>query len=70
MDDKQRNDANQYVRYSAMGFQMLAIIGVFAFVGYQLDQKEPGNYLWTALLSLLGVVLSLYQVIRGLKKNK
>ncbi|WP_207533905.1 AtpZ/AtpI family protein [Desertivirga arenae] len=66
---KQRKYFSAYAKYSAMGFQMFAVIGVFAFVGYQIDERRNAKTpLWTAFLSLLGVFCSLYLVIRSIKK--
>lgn len=53
-----------------MGFQMLATIGVFAFAGYKIDQyRNNDKMIFTALLGLLGVIISLYQVIRQLNSK-
>ncbi len=71
MDENSKNSLNNYVKYSAIGFQMLATIGVFAYVGYRIDEKRQANdSLVTALLALLGTVAALYQVIRTLNKQK
>jgi len=47
---------------------MVGIIAVFTFAGYQLDayQNNQTPY-YTAGLSLLGVVMALYVVFKGLK---
>lgn len=70
MNDKERKQANNYVQYTGMAFQMLATIGVFAFIGYHID-KYAGNekLIFTAILGVIGVVASLYQVIKSLKDN-
>lgn len=60
-----------YMQYSALGFQMFAIIGVFAFIGYTIDEKQNSTTpLYTAFFSLAGVFIALYHVIRSLKKIK
>ncbi|HSY75482.1 MAG TPA: AtpZ/AtpI family protein [Bacteroidia bacterium] len=65
-DDK---PLNAYVKYSSLGFQMIAIIGVFAFAGYKIDAAAHHEVKWvTAALSLAGVFISLYIVIVSLKK--
>jgi F0F1-type ATP synthase assembly protein I len=62
---------NSYLQYSTLGFQMIAIIGVFAFIGYSIDEKKNSSTpLYTAFLSLAGVFIALYLVIRSLKKIK
>ena len=59
---------NSYAKYSAVGFQMIAIIGVFTFIGYKIDASTNHPTKWvTALLSLVGVFISLYIVIRSVK---
>ncbi len=66
-DEKQA--ARNYVRYTGIGFQMIAVIGLFTFIGYKIDQsRDSSQPLFTAVLSLIGVCIALYQVIRSLKK--
>ena len=69
--DSINNDkVKSYVQYSGMVFQMIGIIGVFAFAGYKLDQyQQTKTPLFTAVLSLLGVIISLYTVIRSLREK-
>jgi ATP synthase protein I len=57
-----------YAKYTSLGFQMIAIIGVFAFVGYKIDQNANHDPQWvTAVLALVGVFISLFLVIRSVK---
>lgn len=66
--DKGNKPVNNYAKYSGIGIQMIAIIGVFSFVGYELDQHAHHQVQWiTAAMSLLGVFVSLYIVIKSLK---
>ena len=68
-DENDRNPLNAYAKYSGLGFQMIAIIGVFAFAGYKIDAAANHQVKWvTAVLSLTGVFISLYIVIVSLKK--
>ncbi len=70
-DDKDNNprQINNYVKYSGVAFQMIAIIGVFAYAGYWIDSATQNKVHWiTALFSLTGVLISLYIVIRSLKE--
>lgn len=63
--------ASSFIKYAGLGFQMLAVIGVFAFVGYKVDEKRKSDQpIFTAILGLIGVVVALYQVIRSLTKHK
>ncbi|MBS1521079.1 MAG: AtpZ/AtpI family protein [Bacteroidetes bacterium] len=68
-DGNDESPMNAYVKYSGLGFQMIAVIGVFAFAGYKIDESAHHQVKWvTALLSLIGVFISLYIVIVSLKK--
>lgn len=59
---------NNYVKYSGIAFQMIAIIGISTFIGYKIDQSQHHQTAWvTAVLSLIGVFVSLYLVIKSLK---
>ena len=69
-DTINKDKVKSYVQYSGLVFQMIGIIGVFAFAGYKLDQyQQTKTPLYTAVLSLLGVMISLYTVIRSLKEK-
>jgi hypothetical protein len=62
---------NSYAQYSAMGFQMFLIIGGFTYAGYKIDEsRQSETPLFTAFLSLAGVFIALYLVIRSIKKMK
>jgi hypothetical protein len=68
-DENDDKPLNAYVKYSGIGFQMIAIIGLFAFAGYKIDESAHHEVKWvTAALSLIGVFISLYIVIVSLKK--
>ncbi|WP_036678000.1 AtpZ/AtpI family protein [Daejeonella oryzae] len=57
-----------YAKYTGVAFQMMAIIGVCAFIGYKLDEYYQNETQWiTALAGVLGVIVSIYQTIRQLK---
>jgi ATP synthase protein I len=59
---------NAYAKYSSIGFQMIAIIGVFTYAGYKIDESAHHTVKWvTAVLSLTGVFISLYIVIRSVR---
>ncbi len=70
-EENAKRNVNSYVKYSALGFQMFAIIAVFAFVGYKIDEyRQTQTPVYTAFLCLAGVFVALYQVIRSIKSNK
>ena len=57
-----------YAKYTGVAFQMMAIIGASAFIGYKVDQYYDHRVQWvTALACVIGVCLSIYQTIRQLK---
>lgn len=65
------NDRNAYMRYASMGTQMIAIIGLGVFGGYNLDKhfqfKVP---VFTLVLSLLSVAAAIYLSIKDFLKKK
>jgi hypothetical protein len=61
-------ETSDLAKYSGIGFQMIAIIGLFTYAGYKIDQAANHHVKWvTAALSLTGVFISLYVVIRSIK---
>jgi hypothetical protein len=68
-DENGGNPLNSYAKYSGMGFQMIAVIGIFTYAGLKIDQAANHHTKWvTCILSLAGVFISLYIVIVSLKK--
>ena len=70
-DDKKEDNGNEpgnIAKFSGIAFQMAAIIGIFTFAGYKIDENAKHDVQWvTATLALIGVFISLYLVIRALK---
>jgi ATP synthase protein I len=59
-----------FAKYSGIAFQMLATIGLSAWAGISLDRHfQTKNPWWTIGFMLSGVLLALYQVIRGLARG-
>ena len=70
-DEQKDNNkpTNSYLKYSGMGFQMIAIIGGFSYAGHEIDKSAQHHVQWvTAILALAGVFISLYLVIRSAKE--
>jgi F0F1-type ATP synthase assembly protein I len=66
-----KSSLKTYAKYSAIGFQMIAIIGVFTYAGYKIDEnRESKTPIYTAFFSLTGVFIALYLVIRSVKNLK
>ena len=62
--------ANNFAKYTGMAFQMMATIGLFTFIGYKIDENQVQNKsLYAAMLGVLGVIVSLYVVVRSLTRN-
>ncbi len=57
-----------YVKYSGLAFQMMATIGLGVWGGIKLDEWLHTRPAFTIVLSLLAVIGSLIQLIRGLPK--
>jgi hypothetical protein len=67
--DEGNKGANNYLKFTGMGFQMIAIIGLFAYGGFKIDEAGHHQTKWaTAALSLIGVFISLYIVVRSVKE--
>lgn len=71
MKEKPGKPANDYARYSGIGFQMLFTILASVYAGTRLDKwlamKFPA---FTLVLTLGGVAMSMYIVIREFTRKK
>ncbi|MCH2193822.1 AtpZ/AtpI family protein [Kordia sp.] len=57
------------MRFTGIAFQMAVVIGLGVYLGMWLDEKYPNKHkLFTVVCSLVFVSLSIWQVIRQLKK--
>lgn len=57
-----------YVKYTGLAFQMMVTIGLGVWGGIKLDEWLNTRPAFTIVLSLLAVIGSLIQLIRGLPK--
>jgi ATP synthase protein I len=64
-------EVNNYLRYSGMGFQIAATIGVGVFIGFELDKwlKTSGPY-FTLGFSLVFLILALYIGLKDFGKKE
>lgn len=70
LPNKPKKKFDNFVRYSSLGFEMMAIIGGFTFLGYKIDQwMENGFKGFTLGLMVLGVVGALVYGTRSLLKK-
>jgi len=63
---KNKKEINQYLKYSNLAFQMIAIIMVGVFGGIKLDNlvKKIEFPLFTFVLTIFGIVLATYYAIK------
>lgn len=66
-----RENLNNYGKYSGIAFQMILIILAGLFLGIKMDKWfHTSDPVFTAILSVLGVILATYTVIKDvLRKN-
>lgn len=58
-----------YVKYSSLGFEIVAIILIFLFAGFKLDSFfNISSHLLTIVFTLVGLVLSMLYLVRKLSK--
>jgi F0F1-type ATP synthase assembly protein I len=70
-DNRKGKNTTNFIKYTGMGFQMLAIIGLFAFAGYKIDgYRHSSKFIFMAIFGLVGVIISLYQVVRQLNSKE
>jgi hypothetical protein len=61
---------DQFIRYSSLGFEMAAIIGLGTFAGYQLDKWLHNKFLiCTLVLMTFSAIGSVLYTIRNLLKK-
>lgn len=59
------------MRYSNIAFEMLGVIALFTFIGYQLDKWVGTNKPWfTVVCSIVSVGISVYYAIKNFIKPK
>ena len=65
-----KRQANDYLKYSGMAFQMGAIIALFSYLGQWMDGKyNTETPYWTVGFALLGVFIALYFLIKDVMKS-
>lgn len=70
MKEDKKKPANDYLRYSGIGFQLAGSIGLGAFIGYELDkcQKTTHPY-YTMGFTILFMIAGFYLMFRELMKK-
>jgi uncharacterized membrane protein len=71
---KQNNSSqkyNNFIRYSSLGFEMMAIIGGFTFLGFKIDQWMENQFKgFTFGLMIFSVIIAIIYGVRSLLKKK
>ncbi len=66
-----KNKFDNFVRYSSLGFEMMAIIGGFTFLGYKIDQWTENEFKgFTLVLAIFSVIVAIVYGTRSLLKKK
>jgi len=66
-----QSNLSNYAKYSTIAFQMIAIILVGVFGGIKLDQIVRLEFpVFTVVLTIVSVILSMYYAIKDLLKMK
>lgn len=67
-NDLKQKKATNFAKYTGMAFQMLITIGLITFIGYKIDESRKNDQMiFTAVFGLVGVLLSLFQIVRQLR---
>lgn len=66
-----KNQLDNFIRYSSLGFEMMAIIGAGTFAGYKIDEWLENKFKgFTLGLMIFSVVLAIIYGTRSLLKKK
>ena len=61
---------DDFIRYSSLGFEMIAIIGIFTFAGYKTDKWLGNKFMgFTLGFMVVSVVLAVLYGVRELLKK-
>lgn len=66
---KLSDNSRAYLKYSGIGFQMIATILLGVLIGMFLDNKFETDNIFTAIFSLIFVVIALYVVLKDFIKK-
>lgn len=69
-DDNRKKRFDNFIRYSSLGFEMMAIIALFTFAGYKIDQWLKNEFrIITLILMIFSVVIAILYGVKGLLKK-
>ena len=66
--DSKKKQLNNYVKYSAMSFQMAAIVLLLTWGGIKLDEYLETKPVFTLILCLFSIVAALYLTLKDFIK--
>jgi hypothetical protein len=68
--EKNKNPYSKYLQLTSIAFQMMAIMFIFIWLGKKADDKwgNPGTNYFTLIGTLAGLGVSLYIILKQLKK--
>jgi hypothetical protein len=68
--NRQKPRFDSFIRYSSLGFEMMAIIGLFTFAGYKTDQWLNNEFRgFTLGFMIVSVILAVLYGVRNLLKK-
>ncbi|MES2588289.1 MAG: AtpZ/AtpI family protein [Bacteroidota bacterium] len=68
MEEDSNKKNNLYLRFTSVVIQMGVVIGGFSWLGVYLDNRQHlETPIWTIILSLLGVFISMYMIFKEVK---
>jgi hypothetical protein len=67
--DLKRKQLNSYLKYSAMSFQMAAIVLLLTWGGIKLDEHLDTKPVFTLILCLFSIVAALYLTLKDFIKK-
>ena len=68
---KNKRKFDNFIRYSGLGFEMMAIIAIFTFAGYKIDQWMENEFKgFTFGLMILSVIVAIIHSTKSLLKKK
>ncbi len=66
-----KNKFDNFIRYSSLGFEMMAIIGAGTFGGYKIDQWMKNEFKgFTLGFMILSVIMAIFYSTRNLLRKK
>jgi len=71
LPNNSKNKFDNFIRYSGLGFEMMAIIGGLTFLGFKIDQWMENSFKgFTLGLMVFSVVVAIIHGTRSLLKKK